>query len=143
MEIKLNTINVYDSVRPIFICSKFLGLCSFSISSTECSKTVPSLIYSILVTIFFTTHSLSELSVRENEKELLIYVLTDYFHTYAGVICAILIYWLSMFFRDQVSTSHRDYMERTLVDVYRSSLYQPFHRLTTPSTKSVDFPRDI
>lgn len=100
---KFSAINVYDSLRPIFICSKLFGLCSFSIGIKEWSKTRTAMIFPILATILFTTHSLSELHMREIDERLLIYVLTDYFHTYAGVISTIVIYLLSIFLRNKVS----------------------------------------
>lgn len=100
----INSINVYDSVLPVFLCSKIFGLCPFSISKKGCTKTLTSIIFPFTMAILFTAHSLSELYMRENREELLIYTLTDYFHTFAGVFSAISIYLLSILLRNMVRT---------------------------------------
>lgn len=104
IKMKLYSANVYDSLLPVFIYSKVVGLCPFKVSRVGYSKSIAALIFPIIITILFTSHSLSELYMRQNEKELLIYILMDHVHTYAGVLCAVVIYLMTVFFRGKVSS---------------------------------------
>lgn len=100
MEVKM--INIFDSLLPMFVCSKMFGLCSFSLNRQKYYTSLTALIFPIIIMILFTTHTVSELYTREIEEELLIYILTDRGHTYTGVFCTVTILMLSILLRNKV-----------------------------------------
>lgn len=103
IRMKIYSAYIYDSLLPVFIYSKVVGLCPFNIARDGYSKSLAAIVFPIIVTILFTTHSLSELYIRPIENELYIYILMDQFHTYAGVLCTFVIYLLTIIFRGKVS----------------------------------------
>lgn len=95
---------IYKSLMPVFVCSKIFGLCPFDISVKGYSKNTKDVIYPIILSILFTSHALSELYMREDDDDdLLIYTLTDNFHTYTGVFCATTIFLVSILISNKVN----------------------------------------
>lgn len=103
VNMKFASANIYESMLPVFMLSKIFGLCSFSISSKEYVASWIAIIFPISVTLLFSSHTISELFMRESTEKILIYILTDIIHVYAGVICSIVIYLFSILFRNKVS----------------------------------------
>lgn len=102
----INSVNVYESLLPIFVCSKIFGLCPFSLSCNGYVKSYAAVIFPVFIMLLFTCHTISELYMRDDDETLLIYILADTLHTYAGVLCSIAIYTLSIVFGDKVRNYH-------------------------------------